>query len=299
MINLHSSTLSRLGVLIGIFSGLLAHSGHAQNMLEHVFNAGFRDMAEIKRKAEAGDPVAQCSLANTLQTQLRAAEALHWYGKAAEKGSVEGVFNVGRLLMFGGAGNPPALGVQARPDQGVQFIFAAATNRYVPAYHTMYRAYKDGLGVKRDMVQAYAWLQLHVDKAPGFIAVSRAELNSLALQVDVATSQEGKRLARLYGAGKWPTLAVEVPPQNQKTAAAAAVPATKPASAPDLGLTLQGIASGRNPVAVINGKSLMAGETAAVQARGKALTLKCIRVDSDSSVVLVDGESEPRVLRMR
>jgi len=83
--------------------------------------------------------------------------------------------------------------VKAEPLTGVQFLFCAATNRYKPAYYDMHKIYRDGIGVAKDPVQAYAWLQLDVNSTPGLVAPTprQVELNRLAPDVDVATSQEG------------------------------------------------------------------------------------------------------------
>lgn len=57
---------------------LLAGSTLAQDILKYIVTSTLEDMAEIKRKAEAGDLRAQCKLANTLAAQFHSADALQW-----------------------------------------------------------------------------------------------------------------------------------------------------------------------------------------------------------------------------
>jgi hypothetical protein len=162
------------------------------------------------------------------------------------------------------------------------------------------------LGVAKDAVQAYAWLQLHLDTAsPSFLpSARRAELNRIALGVDVATSQEGKRLAALYRSGRCPELVVLARPAPKPALAASAqkspakpAPSATPQPAP--ALKLNGIAMGPNPVAMINGKTVGVGESATIATKTGTYVLKCLKIDSDSVLVNVEGEAEPRQIRFR
>src|ERR1043166_9055153 len=231
---------------------ILGSNVRAQDIFQDLATTAFGDMAEIKRKAEAGDARAQHELANALASRARSADALQWYSKAARQGDQEAF-------------------------------------------------YKEGRGVAKDIVQAYAWLQLHADSTGGILpSQSRVELNELALQVDVATSQEGKRLAALYKSGKWPELVVQAPPEPKPPAVAATpkpAPKAPPKPAPVLRLT--GIAMGETPTAVINGKPFTAGETATVPAKPQNCVVKCLRIEKDTVLVSLDGEATPRELRLK
>ena len=278
----------------------------AQDMLQHIISSGYEDMAEIKRKAEAGDARAQHKLANSLASEFHSAEALQWYGKAARQGDLECFYSTGRMLFYGAVGIPKEQAVPANPAEGIRIIFRAATNGYHAASHDMYRAYNEGRGVAKDTVQAYAWLQLHVDtdRTSFLPSVPRIELNRLALEVDVATSQEGKRLATLYRSGKWPELVVQAPPAPKPApvastpkAPAKPVPSAPPKPAPFL--KLNSIAMGQNPVVMINGKMLGVGETATIPAKPEARIIKCLTIEKDSALVSIEGETEPRRLWLR
>jgi hypothetical protein len=272
---------------------LFARAALAQDMFQLIITSGYEDMAEIKRKAEAGDPRAQYKLANSLASQFRPADAFEWYGKAARQGDLECFYQVGHMLLYGAHGIPHEQSVQSNPPEGIRIVFRAATNGHHAASYDMYRAFKEGFGLAKDSVQAYAWLQLHVDTdQTSFLGSGRRpELNRLALEVDVPTSQEGKRLAALYRSGKWPELVVQATPEPKPG------PNAPPKQLPVL--KLKSIVTGLNPVAMINGKLLAVGETATITFKSQTCALKCLRIDKDSVLVSIEGEAEPCELRLK
>jgi hypothetical protein len=290
---------------------LFAHGVRAQDIFKHIITSEYGDMAEIKRKAEAGDAGAQHKLANSLAVQMRSADALQWYSKAARQGDLDGFYQVGRMILYGAGGSSKEQTVPANPSEGIRIVFRTATNGYHAASYDMHRAYKEGRGVAKDAVQAYAWLQLYVDTdhTTFLPSAKRPELNRLALEVDVATSQEGKRLATLYRSGKWPELVVQPPPEAKPAPVASAPktpatpspktsatpsPKTQAKLAPDL--KLNSIAMGNKPTAMINGKLLGVGETATIQTKSQSCNLKCLSIDDHSVLVSIEGETEPRQL---
>ena len=283
---------------------LLPHTAPAQDIFKNIFTTGWGDVADIKQKAEAGNAAAQHKLADLLASRFRPAEALQWYGRAAQQSDLEAFYQVGRLLLHGAVGIPADQGVLARPAEGIFIVYRAATNGHHEASHDLSRAYKEGRGVAKDLVQAYAWLEYYTDTGPPSFMGNRVELNELAFQVDTATSQKGKRLAALYRSGKWPTLVVQPTPEPKPAPMASppaspAKPPPRPAPRPAPNLKLNGIIPGQNPLAIINGKSLAAGETATIPAKPQSCVLKCLSIEPDSVVVFVDGESGPRTLRSK
>lgn len=274
-----------------------------QDPVTAALKIGSSDVAEIKRQAEAGDPSAQLSLGNTLLSNMRPSDALPWYRKAASQGSVEALYRWGNILLYGAVGIPPEKSVKAEPVTGIQLIYRAATNRYTAAYYDMHKGYRDGIGLVKDNVQSYAWLQLYVDSSPG-LSVPQVELNRLALDVDVATSQAGKELAALYKAGHWPTMALGV--SASPPAALVAGSSPKPSRPrtiqeamqrlPVTELKLDGIAYGKTPLAIINGKGMAEGESATLATTARTVTIKCVKIETNSVLVSVDGEEIPRRL---
>ena len=271
----------------------------------NILKMNYTDVAETKREAEAGDKAAQLSLGDTFASQNRPSDALQCYRKAADQGSLEAVYRIGKTLLGGAPGVPAEKSVKADPATGIQFVFCAATNRYSAAYYDMYTAYRDGTWVAKDIVQAYAWLQLSSDTSAFPTGSTRqAELNRLALDLDVSTSQAGNRLAALYKAGHWPTLtvvppaptAVPKPVASVSVASAATAPPATPAPRLDPGLKFNGIAYGKTPLAIINGKGLAEGETMTLALNPKPVTVKCIKIETNSVLISLEGEDTPRRL---
>jgi hypothetical protein len=110
-----------------------------------------------------------------------------------------------------------------------------------------------------------------------------------------------------YGGGKAPSAATasltpasrspEPPPAVQ---ASSATPSSSAAEQPYLRqLKLNGI-SGNPPrrLAMINGKTLAAGESASLKLDGQNVTVRCVSISESSASVEVDGASTPRELRL-
>src|SRR5450631_1648810 len=90
-----------------------ANVASAQDPLRGALKMGFSDVAATKQRAEAGDPQAQFSLAETLSFNFKKTEALEWYHKAATQGVVEAKSRLGEILLFGDFGIPSSENVQA------------------------------------------------------------------------------------------------------------------------------------------------------------------------------------------
>ena len=105
----------------GVFSVILlvTISLRAQNSLGNVMTMGFGDVAEIKKRAEAGDAQAQVTLGKGLVSYLKSAEALGWFRKAAAQGNADGEYEVGNMLLYGS----PVERVES-----LQWTFLAATH---------------------------------------------------------------------------------------------------------------------------------------------------------------------------
>jgi hypothetical protein len=260
---------------------LIEASTLAQNPLGNIGTMGFGDVAVIKQRAVAGDAQAQVQLGNSLASSFHATEALDWYRKAANQGSVEARYEVGKILLFGAPGIPNGLTVHPQPIEGARWTFAAATNLYPDALWNMSKAYRQGLGVETNLVAAYVWLKLFSETTRGSI-VGRVEMNDLALKLDTGALTEAENLVVQFRSGRWPTPAFRVFPEG------------------DSRLKLNGISFGtKTPLAVLNGRTLAQGESATIHFKAKTVTIKCVAIDKDFVSVLVEGEDEPRTLRLK
>jgi TPR repeat protein len=251
----------------------------AQDQFGQILTMGLGDMAEIKRRAEAGDAAAQVTLANSLAAHSQSPEAFQWYRRAAIHGNADGEYHVGQMLLFGGAGFQ---GRAAQTDQveGLHWTFMAATNRQPYGLWNMSKALQQGLGTSTNLIAAYAWLKLFSETSPGGI-VGRVEMNTLALKMSTVDLQAAENLAAQFKLGNWQSPIVRVIPEG------------------DSRLKLGGIFYGtKMPVAVINGKTFAEGESGDISVKPGKIKIKCLNVRQDSVVIAVDGEDGNRVLSL-
>lgn len=196
---MNALNLRRLVLLVVFYSTAITN---AQDPFRGLLTTTLGDVAAIKQRAEAGDPQAQASLGNSLAANFHTAEALRWYRKAAVQGHVDGAHQVGRLLLYGGAGIPVDQTVKLDPTEGIRWTFTAATNHHAEACHNMAKALQRGLGVSTNWVEAYAWLQLFAD-SPGGSIVGRVELNQMTLKMDSREVERARALAAQFKQGRW------------------------------------------------------------------------------------------------
>src|SRR5665213_1921784 len=247
--------------------------------LRGTISQGFNDLGQIKLQAEQGDSVAQVKLADAYLANFKSADALKWYEAAAKQNSIEGQYQLGNLLPFGRVGIPDEQQIQAKPVEGLQWTYQAAINRNKEAWRNMAKALENGIGCATNLVEAYAWLSL---LANGGDIVGRVEMNHLALKISPEQIVDAKNLAQQMESGHWPALLVQKNPES------------------DLGLKLNGLISGgANPLATINGKTAAEGETVSIKIKKEIVNVKCLKINSDSVVILVAGETEPRLLHLQ
>jgi len=259
---------------------LISQPAFAQDQLRGLLTIGLGDVAAIKQKAEAGDANAQVALADMLAAKYRYAEALQWYRKAANHGNPEAAYQVGRLLLFGASGIPNDQIVKPIPTEGIRWTFQAATNLHANAFWNMSKALQRGLGVSTNLIEAYAWLQLFAETVPGSI-VGRAELNTMAIKLDSPAIQQAQRLAAQFKTGNWQRPVIRAIPEGASL------------------LKLNGIAGGKTPLAIINGKTFAEGDSGTIPFKPVPLAVKCLKIDKDAVTIAVDGEDAPRVLRLK
>ena len=239
------------------------------------------DLVSIRQLADRGNIQAQLVLGRKLLANNQNADALAWYRKTAEKDCLDGVYQVGHLLLFGANSPHAGQSIAANPAEGIQWTYRAATNFYVGAYRNMSLAMQRGLGVRTNLAEAYAWMQLYADGEP---ENGRAALEMLGLKLKTDVLVEGRRLAGEFRKKQWPKLKS---------------PATQVAKATPVLLKLTGITvGGRTPLAVINKRSFGPGESGKVTlAKGGTATLKCVEIREDAVLVEVEGEDDPRWLQ--
>jgi hypothetical protein len=264
---------------LSVVTIFLACNVWAQDRAAGTLTVGMGDIAAIRQKAEAGDAAAQVSLGNSLVSQFHAVDGMPWFRKAAEQGSAEGQYQLGQMLLFGAVGIPKEQMVKPSPVEGLRFTFMAATNFHAMACRNMAKALQQGLGTSTNLVESYAWLKLSADMPPGSI-VSRVEMNQLALKLTSADLKRGEELFARFMARQWQPPVVRTVPEG------------------DSRLKLSGITVGTTPLAIINGKSFAAGESADVSISNGRLRLKCVSIEQNKVVVQLAGEEVPRTLTL-
>lgn len=268
-------------ISLALAAAFIATAALAQGNLRGTLTAGYGDVAALKRNAEAGDAAAQVALGDALASHWRASEALQWYRKAAAQGNVEAEYQVGNMLLFGGFGNPTALGVSPNHAEGIRWTYMAATNGHPLACYNMAKVLREGIGTSTNLIAAYAWLKFFAE-TPGGSIVGRVHMNELALKMDTDSLRRAEALAARFKAGQW------------RVPVARAIPDGDP------GLKLGGITfSDKQSLAVINGKTLSEGESASLPLKSGTLVIKCLKIERDSVLINLDGEDAPRLLRLR
>jgi TPR repeat protein len=142
-------------------------------------------------------------LADNLNANHLVAQAVVWYRKAAEQGSVEAKFRLGDILIRGSsAPADPSQRVAPNPVEGVRWTYEAATNFHVGACQNMAYALENGLGIGANLVEAYAWLDLSAARSNAVNA--RVDMNRLALRMDLKQLRESHAMADQFRNRQWP-----------------------------------------------------------------------------------------------
>jgi TPR repeat protein len=237
------------------------------------------NVAIAKERAERGDVKSQVELADNLVANQLVAQAVVWYKKAAEQGNVEAKFRLGDILISGvSTPSDPDQRVAPQPAEGVRWTFEAATNFHSGACRNMSYVLEVGLGVATNIVESYAWLDVF---ARSNSSSARADMDRLALRMDLQEIRESHALAEQFLKRQWPHHI-----------------ARKFADA-DLALKLNGITIGPVSLAIINGQTLEVGDSVTMPAKAGTARINCVKINQDSVLVAVEGEGEPRVLRFK
>jgi hypothetical protein len=264
-------------LLLGFF---LTFPALAQDPLSGPLTMGLGDVAAIKKRAEAGDAAAQVALGGLLFSRSSGTEALQWFRKAAIQGNVEGEYNVGQMLLYGHSAFQNYPSVEAAQIDGLRWTFIAATNHYPRACWNMSQALLQGIGTTNNPVAAYAWLKLYSETSEGGIT-GRVQMNYLALKMTTDDLERAQNLATQFKSGHYEFPVVQLISEG------------------DSRLKLSGITiSARMSLAVINGKTLSEGESTSIKLKAGNLSVKCLKIERNSVLVSIEGEDQPRILRL-
>jgi hypothetical protein len=239
------------------------------------------NLAITKERAERGDAKSQVELADIFSEHRLSAQAIEWYRKAAEQGSLRAKYRLGELLLFGvNDGGEAQERVMPNPAEGIRWTFEAATNYHSEACHNMARALEAGLGVAPNLVESYAWLEVY---ARSNSSNAKVEMDRLALRMNLTDIREAHTVAVVFMKGRWPELA------TRKTVV----------STVDPGIKLNGITVGPVSMAIINGRTFEQGDSGEIKAKDGPTVINCVKIAPNSVEIAIQGESETRTLTLR
>jgi hypothetical protein len=135
-----------------------------------------------------------------------------------------------------------------------------------------------GVGLGTNIVESYAWLEVF---ARSNLASARADMDRLALRMNLTEIRESHTLAEHFLKRQWPHHIA------------------RRFSEADLALKLNGITIGPVSLAIINGQTLEEGDSVVMPAKDGTARVNCVKITQDSVLIAVEGEGEPRLLRFK
>ena len=150
-----------------------------------------------RKAAEQGDARAQFNLgvmyANGEGVAKDDAQAVGWYRKAAEQGHAAAQRSLGWFYAFGRGG------LLQDNTEAAAWYSKAASQGDSHAQHNLALLYRDGVGVDRAPVTAYAWMNL---SAAGGYENAPSERDQITAQLGATDLKKGQQLSREWKPGQ-------------------------------------------------------------------------------------------------
>jgi uncharacterized protein len=144
-------------------------------------------VAELRKKAEAGNADAQTSLGVRYNIGKGVSkdykEAVKWFRKAAEQGHAKAQAHLGWRYKYGG-------GVPQDDKEAVKWFRKAAEQGYPNAQYFLGGMYLNGKGGPKDYIQAYAWWNLATANGDERVKKYRDSLEATMTPEQIAEAQE-------------------------------------------------------------------------------------------------------------
>jgi len=216
-------------------------------------------LAQIKIAAERGDVEAQ--------------------DKAAAQGSLNSQYQLAHLLMSWA--NSPMATSEARAahsDEAIPWLIKAANRGARQAQVELGSVYSEGKYVSRDLPEAYKWFCLAADGNVFEFAANLGRTYRDATVLQMTPDQIAQGNARVAAFAPNSGDAVNLP---------------DPAFVKQIRLSgLSGVPPRR--LALINGKTLAAGESVTLKIDARAVTLHCLATKDNSAIIAIDGVTGTR-----
>lgn len=211
-------------------------------------------------------------------------EALLAFREAAKTGSMEGSTLAGEILLVRAQQSSGRESLM-NASEGINLLFFAATNRYAQACFDLSIAYRLGIGVKTNVVTAYAWLKIAAEQN----RLLKTDLDRLVVTLDRREITMAQELAAEFNRGQWPQFAF------------------KPIVLDDSRLKIQGVThTSKGALVVVNGITFASGDSgdvspinAAKQRNAEKLGVTCLEIGKDYILVAIAGEPNYKLLNLR
>ena len=228
------------------------------------------DLPKLKAAAGTGDPQAQFEYARTLPA-AHGAEQLDWFYRAARAGYAPAQEALGSHFASAALARPTQRTTDLR--ESVRWSSRAAFAGIYTAQLRIAQFYRQGEALPRDLISAYIWMRLGVNRSP-YAIIYQGSFDQLRSEMTPAQRDEAEERLHKFQlkvtAGLNPVEADLIFTQLHLDAAPAAPGA---------------------PQAVINGVPFASGETKELKLDGESVRLACFSINEKSVLVSLAGTS--------
>jgi TPR repeat protein len=228
------------------------------------------DLPTLKAAAEKGDPEAQFEYARALPAS-HGAEQLDWFYRAARAGYAPAQEALGSHFASAALARPAQRMTDLR--ESVRWSSRAAYAGIYTAQLRIAQFYRQGEALPRDLISAYIWMRLGVNRSPYGI-IYQSSLAQLIGEMSPAQRAEADERLRKF----------QVKPLTGLNPVEADLIFTQ------LHLDATPAAHGALQV-VINGVPFASGETKELKLDGESVRLVCFSIDEKSVLVSLAGTS--------
>jgi hypothetical protein len=240
-------------------------------------------LAEIKAKAERGDPSSQTKLADAYAAKFDFENARQWYEKAATQNDRDAQYRLGYFYLTGKPAMNGAKGIDKDPKLSFFWFRKSAYQGDGYAQRQLGLAYREGQGVNQDKIEAYKWFSLAMKAGE---PTAKEYLERLILEFTTQQVQEGERGAQSF-------VKTINPPDltPARLPSAPAPPAPPPQKSPFDFIWVQNIlVSGTNRMAIVNDQLLYPGSTVEIVLDGKKEKVRCLKLDDHKATLMIQNQ---------
>jgi TPR repeat protein len=239
-------------------------------------------LAELKAAAEAGDAQAQDKLGDIYFKGGNFEDAVTWYRRAAPHSILNSQYQLAHILLMWASSPSVSKTTSAmHSDEALPWLLKAASRRHNRAQLELGQLYRDGRLLKTDLPEAYKWYCLAAEGSSTELFAPNLGISyrdGLILKMSQEQISEGDRRVAHFLAEPAKAAPMPEPSYFQQ-------------------LKLQGITgTPGQQLAIINGKTLSANDTATFKIDGHSVTFRCLTIAPISAIIAIDGFLAPKEL---